>query len=490
MGRTRQCTVVIIGAGFGGIGLGARLKRSGMRDFVILEKAGDLGGTWRDNTYPGAACDIPSQLYSFSFAPNPDWSRAYPPQAEVLDYLRRCVSAFDLGGHLSFGTEVCAAAFDERRARWRMRTTDGTRYEARILVSACGQLNRPACPDIRGLDDFRGTLFHSAQWRHDHDLTGADVAVIGTGASAIQFVPRVAARARRLHVFQRTAPYVIAKHDRRYGPAERCVLRSVPELRLLARAGRYLAYESRGPAFVSAPRLMDLAQWAFRRRLAGQVPERRTRAALTPDYRMGCKRVLISNDYYPALRRDTVELVTEPITRVVPDGIVTADGTRRAVDTIVLGTGFRATEFLAPMRITGAGGVELAAAWRDGAQAYLGITVSGFPNLFLLYGPNTNLGHNSIIYMLESQIRYVLQAVRLLLGDPRRYLDVRPEVQRGFNEGLRAALAGTVWSAGCASWYRRADGTVTNNWSGYTFAYRRRTRRLRVADYRLRLATE
>ncbi|MQA85778.1 MAG: SidA/IucD/PvdA family monooxygenase [Streptosporangiales bacterium] len=463
--------------------MGVQLIKAGIDDFVILEKADDVGGTWRDNTYPGAACDIPSHLYSFSFEKKTDWSRKYPSQQEILDYLRDCARKHGLLGHIRFGVEVTEARFDEADATWRVRTATGEEIAARVLVSACGQLNRPTLPDLLGLADFAGHAFHSARWDHGYDLTGKRVAVVGTGASAVQFIPPVAEQAERLYVFQRSAPYVVDKPDRPYADWERALLRRVPPLYTLSRVWQYLYYEMRVLGFVKYTRLMDLLANRFRRNLVGQVGDTGLQQVLTPDYPMGCKRILLSNDYYPAVRRDNVEMVTEPIEAVEPEQIVTADDRRRPVEAIIFGTGFQSTDFLAPMRVVGTGGRELSEVWQDGAEAYLGITVSGFPNLFLLYGPNTNLGHNSIIYMLESQFRYVLRCIRELRRNGLAYLDVRPDVQNEFNARLQERLRASVWDKGCTSWYKTASGRNTNNWPSYTFAYRRATRRPRLADY-------
>jgi cation diffusion facilitator CzcD-associated flavoprotein CzcO len=472
-------SVVILGAGFGGIGMAIRLKRAGIREVTVLEKADDLGGTWRDNVYPGAACDVPSHLYSFSFERKTDWSRRFPPQAEILDYLRHC--AAEHGIEPRFGTEVEAASFDEAAGVWRIRTASGDDLRARALITACGQLNRPAYPAFPNA--YGGTAFHSSRWNHAYDLTGKRVAAIGTGASAVQFVPHVAERASQVHVFQRTPPYVLAKPDRPYAPWERRVLRRLPVLQTLSRARTYAVYETRALGFTKFPRLMSHYSKVFRKRLAEAVPDQGLRAALTPGYVMGCKRILISNDYYAALARPNVEVVTEPIERISERGVVTADGREREVDAVIYGTGFRAHGFLAPISVRGLHGRDLNDAWRDGAEAYLGITVSGFPNLFMLYGPNTNLGHNSIIYMLESQFNYIEGCVRALTRV--KYIDVRAEVQTAFNRDVQRRFRNTVWSTGCTSWYRNADGKIVNNWPGFTFAYRRATRRPDPRDFHI-----
>jgi cation diffusion facilitator CzcD-associated flavoprotein CzcO len=482
--------VAIIGSGFGGLCMAIRLKQEGVEDFVVLEKEADLGGCWRDNTYPGAACDVPSHLYSFSFAPKADWSRKYAPQAEIHAYLQECADRFDVRRHVHLSTEVEGASFDEASAHWRVTLKGGRSLEARFLVSACGQLNRPAYPRIPGLERFGGKQFHSARWDHGYPLEGKRVAVIGTGASAIQFVPAIAPKVAHLSLFQRSPAYLIPKGDRPYTPLERWLFRRLPFAQALSRWWMYWEHESRVIAFGGGAWLRWILQKTFRRRLARTVPDARLRAALTPADPIGCKRVLLSNDFYPALNRPNVELVTDAIREVTERGVVTEDGREREVDALVFGTGFQATDFLAPMRVTGVGGRELDAAWREGAEAYLGISVSGFPNLFLLYGPNTNLGHSSIVFMLESQVRYALACMRALRRRGAHALDVRPDAQRAFNVRLQEALARSVWGADCTSWYKTAEGRNTNNWPGFTFRYRRLTRAPRLAHYEVVAAPE
>lgn len=470
-------SVLIIGAGFGGIGLAIELDRAGISDYLILEKAGEVGGTWRDNSYPGAACDVPSHLYSFSFEPKADWSSRYAPQEEILAYIRHCVHKYDLSSRIRLSREVSEAQFDESSGLWRVLTTRGERFVTRALISACGQLNRPVYPKIPGLENFAGAVFHSAHWRHDLPLYDQRIAVIGTGASAIQFVPKVAAQASRLILFQRSAPYVIGKADKRYSQQEHATLRRFPLLQKFTRAAQYLAHESRALAFISYPSLMKSTEEAFAKHLEAGVRDPVKRAKLEPDYPIGCKRILISNDFYPALDRPNVDIVTEAIQCVTADAVVTADGAQHSVDTIILGTGFAATDFLAPMKIVGQSGADLNQAWRSGAEAYKGISVHGFPNLFILYGPNTNLGHNSIIYMLESQFRYVIACLQEMRRCGVRYMDVKADAQASFNTDIQKTMSTTVWSRGCSSWYQTAEGKQTNNWPGYTFHYRRLTRR-------------
>ncbi|MBS1124160.1 MAG: FAD-dependent pyridine nucleotide-disulfide oxidoreductase [Deltaproteobacteria bacterium] len=480
--RNGDCQVIIIGAGFGGLGMAIRLKQRGEHRFVILEQADDVGGCWRDNTYPGAACDVPSHLYSFSFEPSTGWSRAYAPQPEIHAYLRACARKYGLLSHIRFGTCVRGAAFDARAGQWIV-DAEPHQLRARALVVACGQLSRPAMPRIAGIERFRGAQFHSARWNHDYALDGRRVAVIGTGASAIQFVPAIAPRVSKLSLFQRSPAHVIPKPDRAYSSWERALQRRLPALTVASRAWSYLRHESRAPA-MAVPTLMAGFEWLFRRHLERQIRDPELRKKLTPDYPIGCKRILISNDYYPTLTRDNVDVVTDAIREITEDGIVTEDGSARGaetpVDAIIYGTGFTANEFLAPMVIRGLHGT-LASAWQHGAEAHLGITVSGFPNMFLLYGPNTNLGHNSIIYMLESQIHYVMQCLEAL--HRARYLDVRADAQHAFNTNLQQQLAGSVWAGDCTSWYKTAEGKLTNNWPGFTFSYRRLTRTLDLDDY-------
>jgi cation diffusion facilitator CzcD-associated flavoprotein CzcO len=475
--------VAIIGTGFGGLAAAVRLKLAGITDLVLFEKSQDVGGVWRENTYPGAACDVPSHLYSLSFAPKADWSRRFAPQAEIHQYLRDVARDFDVLRHIRFGTEVAEAAFDEDGGVWRLTLAGGAQHEADVLVSATGQLSRPSTPAIAGLDRFEGTVFHSAQWDHDHDLTGERVAVLGTGASAIQFVPAIAPRTASLTVFQRSAPYVLAKPDRAYRDRAKKAFARVPGLLRLSREGNYFSNELRSLGFNTEPRLLFAHKARYRRHLREAVADPALRDRLTPTDPMGCKRILMSNDWYPALQLPQVDLVTERIAEVRPHSIVTADGREREVDTIVLGTGFAATEFLAPMRITGRGGRDLHEQWKDGASAYLGTVVPGFPNLFVLYGPNTNLGHNSIIVMLEAQVGWVVQGIRAIAEGRARRLEVRRDVAEAFDAWVQERVGHTVFAGGCRSWYLTESGRNTQNWPASTLTFRRRLRRLRLEEF-------
>lgn len=476
-------TVAIIGTGFGGICAAIKLKEAGINNITMFEKADRLGGTWRDNTYPGAACDVPSHLYSFSFEKKHDWTRKFAEQAEILAYLHHCAQKYKLLPHIRFNTEIESATFDETEGVWVIHTNKGEQYKASILISACGQLNRPAYPKIKGLDSFAGTQFHSARWNHDYDLKGKNVAVIGTGASAIQFVPPVVKQAEKVFLFQRTPPWILKKPDRAYLSIEKTLFKYLPFYQLLHRAQIYWWNEVRFLAFRKNSIFNDIFSAVVKRNLENSIKDPVLKAKLTPDYPVGCKRILITNDYYQGISSSNVSVITEEIDSVTPEGVLTTDNNLYKVDTIIYGTGFQSTDFLAPMKITGRNGQDLNQTWQDGAEAYLGITISGFPNLFLLYGPNTNLAHNSIIYMLESQINYVMSCINILRKDNVKYIDLKKELMRTYNSSIQERIKDAVWTGGCNSWYMRADGKNTNNWPGFTFEYRFRTRNANIDDY-------
>ncbi|WP_374680082.1 flavin-containing monooxygenase [Hydrocarboniphaga effusa] len=479
---------IIIGAGFAGIGMGIALRRERIDDFVILEKAQDVGGVWRDNRYPGAACDVPSHLYSYSFEPNPDWTHVFSRQPEIADYLRHCANKYDLLRHLRFGAEVHSARYDETGNLWTVLLRDGSELRSKLLISGVGQLSRPATPRIAGIESFEGHSFHSASWDESYSLAGKRVAVIGTGASAIQFVPAIAPQVERLSVFQRSPAWMMRRADRAYSAFEKRLMHAVPALSRLYRLGIYLRYEARALAFTRFKSLMKIAvEWPFRRMLARDVPDAALRAKLTPDYPVGCKRILLSDDYLTTMSRENVELVTESIRRIVPTGVETQDGRVHEVDAIVYGTGFSATEFLAPMSIRGRRGLDLNEAWLGGAMAYLGMTVPGFPNFFMLYGPNTNLGHNSIVYMLESQIRHVMRCIRRMRMQRANAVEVQAERHSRYNLRIQQRLGATVWN-GCKSWYVDANGHNSTNWPGFTLSYRFMTRFSSLRAYRFAAA--
>lgn len=468
---SKELQVIVIGTGFSGLCMGIKLKQAGIENFTILERAGEVGGVWRENTYPGAACDIPAELYSFSFEMKTDWSRRYPPQPEIQQYMQFCADKYGLIPHIRFNTEVAGADYDQAAGQWSVTTGSGEVLKARVLISGVGQLSRPAVPELPGIDQFSGEVFHSAQWNPDFNAAGRRIAVIGTGASAIQFIPEIARTAAQVDVYQRTPPYVMPKPDREYSDRDRWMMQHLPGYKELNRALWYRAGETSTGAFNDGSRLAKLYQWVTLNYMRRHVKDPELRRKLTPDYPVGCKRVLFSHNYFEALAQSNVDVVVDPVQAVTASGIRSASGETRAYDTIIYGTGFRATEFLAPMRITGAGGRELGAVWADGAEAYKGVAVHGFPNLFLLYGPNTNLGSNSIIFMIECQVGYILQALQQLRDGGLRAVDVKAAAMRDYNADIQEKLRHSVWSAGCSSWYHTATGKVTNNWPGYTRDY-------------------
>ena len=475
--------IAIIGTGFAGLGMAIRLKQQGRDDFVILERESEIGGTWYLNHYPGCACDVPSHLYSFSFEPNPDWTRLFAPQPEIRAYLERCVDKYGLRDHIHLDSEVSEARFDEETGLWHLRA-GGRSVTARSVGAGLGPLTRPAYPDIPGIERFRGETFHSQQWDHDCDLSGKRVAVIGTGASAIQFVPQIAPDVQRLHLFQRTPPWIMPKPDHPIGRRMRERFRRRPGRQRFLRRFIYWFLEARVLGFVVSPRLMKLMEHQARRHLRRQVPDPELRGKLTPDYTLGCKRVLISEDYYPALSRENVDLETEGVREITETGLVTGDGREIEVDVMIFGTGFQATEPVPRGMIFGRGGRDIVDAWADGVEAYKGTTVSGYPNFYLMTGPNTGLGHSSMVFMIESQIEYVLGALRTLRRRDLKFLDVRPEAQREYNEWLQARLAGTIWNTGgCRSWYLDANGKNVTLWPGFTWQFRLMTRRFDAARY-------
>lgn len=484
-GDVPHVRVAVVGSGFAGLGMAIRLKQEGIDDFVVLERAGEVGGTWRDNSYPGSSCDVPSALYSFSFAPNAGWSSSFASQPEIQRYLRDCIRRFGLHRHLRCHHEVLDARWDGDAMRWVIETRQ-RQLTATVLVIGTGQLSEPAVPELPGLDRFEGAAFHSARWDHSRDLDGARVAVVGTGASAVQFVPEIAERVTALHVFQRSAPWVLPRSNRSRSAAERSAYRAVPGLQRALRAAVYWGRECAMIGFASS-RVMRAAGLLARLHLRRQVPEPELRAALTPGYTMGCKRVLRSSDFYPALRRPNVDLVTAPIREVCPRSVVGADGTEREVDTIIFGTGFAVADPPVARRLRGRDDRLLADEWSPRAQAYLGTTVAGFPNLFLLLGPNSALGHNSVVLAIESQVEYVLDALRTMEAGGIGAVEVRPEAQSAFVTEVTARTRDTVWATGgCASWYLDQAGHNTTLWPGFTGRFRRLTRRFDPDSYVLR----
>ena len=473
--------VAVIGTGFGGLGAGVKLTEAGVEDFVILEQADGVGGTWRDNTYPGCACDVPSQLYSFSFAQNPEWTHSFSRQPEILAYLEGIADRYHLRPHIRFGAEVTEARWDGEAACWRLQTSRGP-LAADVLVSAAGPLAEPATPDIPGIDSFPGAVFHSARWDHGAEIDGRRVAVVGTGASAIQIVPEVQRRAATVTLFQRTPAWVLPRTDRRYRAAERWLYRHVPAARRLARLAIYATRESYVPAFTRQPALLAAAQRLAGHHLAAAVADPALRAALTPDYVMGCKRILLSNDYYPALTQGNVEVVASALASVEGDTLIATDGTARQADALIFATGFHAVDLPIAERVYGAGGRSLAQAWGGDMRALRGTTIAGFPNLCLVVGPNTGVGHTSMVHVIESQLAYVADYLRAL--DDHRALDARAEAEARWNGGLQRRLSRTVWATGgCRSWYLNAAGRNPTLWPGTTLAFRRQTRRVDRHEY-------
>lgn len=513
----KQTPIAIIGTGFAGLGMAIKLKETGFNDFVILEQADDVGGTWRDNHYPGCACDVQSALYSFSFEQNPNWSRMYAQQQEIYDYLRHCAQKYDLLSHIRFNCHLASAHFDERRHSWTLETGNSPdiwafmkkrgikpgekldrtdpelpafeKIETHILISGMGGLSTPAYPNLPGVETFGGKMFHSQDWDHDYDFKGKRVAVIGTGASAIQFVPEVAKEAAQLDLYQRTPPWIMAKPDRVMKNWEKALFRRVPAAQSALRNGIYWQLEARVLAFSIHPRLMKVAELEARRHIRRQISDKALRRKLTPDYTIGCKRILISNDYYPALEQDNVSVLTDGIREIREHTVVDQNGEEREVDAIVLGTGFKAQDPMPRGVIHGNNGQDLLDAWQDGAEAYKGTTVAGFPNLFMLVGPNTGLGHSSMVYMIESQIQYVLDAVIRMKQEGWQSVDVRPEAQEAFNASLHSQLDNSVWDSGCNSWYINENGKNTTLWPSFTWQFRQKTRRFDAAQYHCEPAT-
>jgi cation diffusion facilitator CzcD-associated flavoprotein CzcO len=464
--------IIIVGAGFSGIGMAIRLKQSGIDDFIVLERAPDVGGTWHFNTYPGCMCDVPSHLYSFSFAPNPDWSNTYSPQPEIRDYLRRCADDFQIRPHLLTNVEVETAAWNQDEQRWELDTTAGT-FTASVMVSGMGPLTEPKLPDVPGLESFEGKTMHSARWDHDYDLRGKRIASIGTGASAIQYVPAIQEKVEKLYVFQRSAPWIMPHGSRPISDRERAVYRRVPAVQKLVRAGVYLSKEVLVVGFVKRPRLLGaverLSRWHMRR----QVSDPQLRAKAAPEYALGCKRILPSNRWYPALQQPNVELVTGGLAEIRRNSVVDRNGLEREVDAIIFGTGFHVSDPPVAEQVRGRDGRLMREVWKGTPRAYLGTAVPDFPNLFLLLGPNTGLGHSSMVYMIETQIDHVLRAIEAMQRRGASTIEVRPRVYEEFNQQVDARMKGTVWESGCSSFYLDDTGRNGVLWPDWTWRFRR-----------------
>ncbi|MDH6293255.1 flavin-containing monooxygenase [Rhodococcus opacus] len=472
----------IIGAGYGGVGMGAQLARHGIDDYVVFERGDRVGGVWRENIYPGAACDTQSHIYCYSFFLNLRVSRMFAGRDELIDYLEALVDEFDVRRHIRFNTSVTSAVWDDAEAHWRLTSSDGSTTRARVLVPAWGQLSVPSIPDFPGRSDFRGKIFHSARWDYDVDLVDQRVASIGAAASAVQYVPEIAPVVRELQVFQRSANYILPRNQIIFTPTQLDEFASTPALFEQSRAEIHAFREAsfqRARLDTSEHRA---AAREAREHLENQVSDPELRRKLTPDYEYGCKRILRSDDYYPALTRPNVEVITERIEQITPTGIRTADGADRDVDVIIFGTGFRSQAFNNALEIVGRHGRTLDERWGDSPEAYLGMSVDGFPNMFMIYGPNTNLNHNSIVTMMEAQQKYIVQAIELIHdGMPR--LDVKESVLREFNAVLQSDLSSTAYSSDCSSWYKNAAGKVINNWSGTVEEYEKLTQNADLSDF-------
>jgi cyclohexanone monooxygenase len=461
--------------------MGIRLKRAGIDSFTIYEKSEGIGGTWRDNTYPGAACDVQSHLYSYSFELNPNWSRPYGTQPELLAYFEHCADKYGVRQHLQCEHGIAEARWNEEHANWRLTALDGSTHEANVLVTGLGMLNVPSYPDIIGMESFKGAMFHSSRWNHTVDFVGKRVGSIGTGASSVQFLPEIAKAAGQLHVFQRSPVWVMPKVDEQFTDEDRARYARLGRARL-HRWQTFLRYEKMTSFRIADEQTAQRESFGLAH-LERSIPDPELRAKLTPNFPIGCKRILISNDYLPIYNQPNVELATSPIQRITPQGVLTEDGIERELDVLIFGTGFKAADYLGAIDVYGAGGRRLKDDWKNGAEAHLGITVHGYPNLFMLYGPNTNQGGNSIIFILESQAHYVMGAVRALKGG-RGALEVKPDVQAAYNRRLQKAMAGTVWNAGCANYYKGPSGRITTQLPYPARRYWTWTRRFRINEFK------
>ncbi len=481
-GSSSQPGIIILGAGMSGLCMAIQLKRAGFENFVILEKSGGLGGTWWDNTYPGAQCDVPAHLYSYSFEPNPNWSRIYAPQEEIRRYMESCAAKFGILPHLRLNTEVTQAHFNARHGRWEIVVRGGETLHAAFFICSTGPLSMPRYPDIAGMNAFSGRVMHTSRWDHSYDMAGKSVAVIGTAASAVQLIPQIAQRARQVTVFQRTPNWIIPRRDRAFTERQKRWLRNP----LIGRSYRVLLYwqrEMQRLSFNHGTLPAKLAVRMAEQHLRRHVPDPALRQVLRPDYQFGCKRVLVSDDYYPALMQPNVALITTRISHITPDGVMTADGALHAADAIVCATGFNVTGLAAMIDFRGQSGQSLGAAWSEGAQAYHGMTVADFPNFFLLLGPNTGTGHTSTLLFVEPQVKYVIRCIKELMQRKKATLMVKQEAMASHNRSLQERLSRSVWGSGCSSWYMHSNGRVEVIYPGFSFQYRKALRRVDFSDY-------
>ncbi len=485
MASEKDFSVLITGTGFSGIGVGIQLKKAGFHNFKIVEKAAEVGGTWRDNHYPGAACDVKSNLYSYSFEPNPNWTREYSPQKEILEYTRHCVQKYDLEKHILFNWEVKSARYQEDKAIWNLINTKGEQLSSNVVVFGNGPLHLPSIPDINGIKDFKGTVFHSAQWNHDYDLNGKNVCVIGTGASAIQFVPEIQPKVKQLFLMQRTPPWVLPKPDGEFTPTQHTLFEKIPLVQKLNRDFIYYLNEAQVVGMIYNENILKMGEVIGKRHINKYIKDPELRKKLTPTYRLGCKRVLLSNNYYQALAQPNLEVVTDGIEKFTKDSVVTKDGTSRKIDAVILGTGFHVADSFQYYDVMGKDGITFQKAFENGPEAYYGTCVHHFPNMFMMLGPNTGLGHNSMIYMIESQTNYIIDAVSKMQQQHIRSIEVKKDVQDKFNAEIQRKLEGTVWQSGCKSWYVSEDGKNHTVWPGFTLEFRNRTKTINLKDYTL-----
>ena len=478
--------VAIIGAGFGGLAMAIRLLQRNIHNFLILEKSNEVGGTWRENQYPGAACDVQSHLYSLSFAPKTDWSKRYADAPEIFQYIQDVVQQFNLREYCQFNSEVVHTEYHEKECLWHVTLKDGRQLSCQYLIFASGPLHVPQIPHIKGIEKFQGKVFHSSQWDHQYDLNGKVVASIGTGGSAIQYIPEIAPQVKQIYVMQRTAAWVIPRDERKYLNVEKKLFKQADWFRKLHRARLYWSNESRAIPIMQ-PSVMKYTQKLAEAFIRFQVKDKQLAQKLTPDYIMGCKRILVSNKYFPTFNRDNVELVTDAILELTADSIITKDGKMRKIDCLIYGTGFITDPriYLQPFSCLGEHGVELKQAWKDGAESYYGISHKGFPNLFQLLGPNTVLAHNSVIFMIEAQVDYILQMMDLVTQSQSNAIVVKDQVQDQFNHDVQDMLNNTVWQSGCVSWYQQDGGKNFALWPTYTWKYWLKTKSLHPSDFRL-----
>lgn len=489
MSTNKNISILITGTGFSGVCVGIQLKKAGFHNFKIVEKANDVGGTWRDNTYPGAACDVKSNLYSFSFEPNPNWTREYSPQPEILQYIKHCVQKYDLAQHIIFDWEVKAAKYHEEEGVWELTNQRKEKLTANITIVGNGPLHIPSLPNIEGIEDFKGAVFHSAQWNHNYDLTNKNVCVIGTGASAIQFVPEIQPHVKNLYLMQRTAPWVLPKPDGNFSSTESVLFEKIPFIQKLSRQFIYYFNEAQVVGMMYEDKILKIGEYIGKWHINKYIKDKDKRQKLTPNFKLGCKRVLLSNNYYPALAQNNVDIVTDGIQKFTKDSVITKDGKARKIDAIILGTGFHVADSFQYYNVKGRNGAALKEVLGNAPEAYYGTSIHQFPNLFMMLGPNTGLGHNSMVYMIESQTNYIIDAIQKMTQQGIKSIEVRKDIQTKFNEELQKKLEGTIWLSGCKSWYLSEDGKNHTVWPGFTLEFRNRTKKINLDDYQIKKST-